>query len=77
MKCMANISVLKYKKNHRKVSYELRVYESVDNRSLTLGNVSRIGGKQNSGTEGLNGSVLFNEISNALHKIYLLLGGIV
>ena len=36
----------------KKISYERRAYESVDDRSR-LGYISKINGKQNSGTNGL------------------------
>ena len=35
------------------ISYEHRAYESVDDRSHILGYISKINGKQNSGTNGL------------------------
>ena len=37
-----------------KNSYERRSYESVDEKSLLLGYISKIQEKQNSGTNGLN-----------------------
>ena len=37
-----------------KNSYERRAYESVDDRSHSLSYISKINGKQNSGTNGLN-----------------------
>ena len=62
---MAKISLLKKEGIIEKISYERRAYESVDDRKTLnyVSYISKINGKQNSGTNGL---IYFDAIINIL-----------
>ena len=55
----------KIRRDQEKISYECRAYDSVDDRSLSWGYISKIYEMNNSGHKGL---IAFDRLARALNK---------